>query len=144
MSPANDHGANPMRWNCEKQGCFNVHKRPKIELLADCLPGKIAFSDVDGITEIKGNLLALEWKSHQKIPRGQRLLFERWTANGPTTVLLILGDARDMTVDEVACVARGIIEPWREMNFDGLRRLIKDWGEWATAHPFVRETTHNG
>lgn len=62
-----DNGYNPMQWNCERQGCFNVKKRPKIEMFADCLPRKISFSDIDGIVEINGNLLLLEWKDHQKI-----------------------------------------------------------------------------
>jgi metallo-beta-lactamase family protein len=57
-----DNGFNPMRWDCAEQGCFNHKKRPKIELFADCLPGRIAFSDIDAIAEINGNLLLLEWK----------------------------------------------------------------------------------
>ena len=130
-----DNGWNPLRWDCETQGCFNVHKRPKIELFADCLPGRIAFSDVDGITEIKGNLLVLEWKNHRRIPRGQLLLYTRWTAGGPAAVLLIVGDARNMTVEEVACVYGGVIGPWCEMDIAGLRHEIQAWSNWAVAHP---------
>jgi hypothetical protein len=50
------NGYNPMRWNCEKDGCFNVKCRPKIEQFADCFPGRIAVSDIDGIVEINGRL----------------------------------------------------------------------------------------
>ena len=132
---SNDNGHNPMRWDCETQGCFNLHKRPKIELFADCLPGRIAFTDVDGITEINGNLLVLEWKDHRRIPTGQRLLYTRWTANGPVTVLVVVGDARCMTVEEVACVYDGVIGPWCEMDVAGLRDEIREWAEWAVAHP---------
>ena len=106
---SHDSGANPLRWDCSRQGCFNLHKRPKIELFADCLPGRLAFSDVDAIAEVNGNFLVLEWKEHRRVPTGQRLLYERWTAAGPTTVLLIVGDAREMTVDEAACVHGGTI-----------------------------------
>jgi len=135
MSSTNATGANPMRWDCQRQGCFNIHKRPKIEMFADCLPGRIAFSDVDGIVEIKGNLLAMEWKEHKHIPRGQHLLYTRWTANGPATVILVVGDAKDMAVDEVAFVHKGVIGPWRDMDIEGLRQAIRDWGQWALAHP---------
>jgi len=135
MSSVNATGTNPMRWDCAKQGCFNVHKRPKIELFADCLPGRIAFSDVDGIVEIGGNLLALEWKAHRHVPRGQHLLFTRWTKHGPVTVILIIGDAQFMTVDEVAFVHRGVIEPWRDMDIETLRQIIRDWSAWALANP---------
>jgi len=84
MSP--DNGANPMRWDCRTQGCFNLKKRPKIERFADCLPGRIALTDVDGVTELCGNVLYLEWKSHQGLGDGQRILFERLTALCPATV----------------------------------------------------------
>lgn len=68
------------RWDCRTQGCFNLKKRPKIERFADCLPGRIAFTDVDGVIELCGNFLYLEWKSHQDLGGGQRILFERLTA----------------------------------------------------------------
>jgi len=132
---SHDSGANPLRWDCSRQGCFNLHKRPKIELFADCLPGRLAFSDVDAIAEVNGNLLALEWKEHRRIPTGQRVLFERWTAGGPATVLLVVGDARDMTVDELACVHGGVISAWRDADLDSLRRDIRVWADWALAHP---------
>ena len=135
MSCDNATGRNPMRWDCKKQGCFNVHKRPKIELFADCLPGRIAFSDVDGVVEICGNLLALEWKEHRRVPRGQHLLFTRWTANGPATVIMIIGDARTMTVEEIAFVHKGVIGPWQDADFEGVRQYIRDWEKWARANP---------
>ena len=34
-------GYNPMRWDCERDGCFNVLRRPKIEVFADCFPRRI-------------------------------------------------------------------------------------------------------
>jgi len=135
MSPANANGANPLRWDCERQGCFNVHKRPKIEVFADCLPGRLAFSDVDGIAEVNGHLLVLEWKEHRHIPRGQHLLYARWTANGPATVILIVGDARQMTVEETACIYQGRIGPWHSTDLAGLRQDIRAWADWALAHP---------
>jgi len=135
---SHDSGANPLRWDCARQGCFNLHKRPKIELFADCLPGRLAFSDVDAIAEVNGNFLVLEWKEHRRVPTGQRLLYERWTAAGPTTVLLIVGDAREMTVDEVACVHGGTIGPWRDTDLAGLRRDVRAWADWSLAHPAVR------
>ena len=90
MTPNN--GANPLRWDCKRQGCFNAVKRPKIEMFAECLPGRGSFGDVDAIAELAGNLLILEWKSHPNIPTGQRILHEQWTANGPATVFVIVGN----------------------------------------------------
>ena len=55
-----ENGYNPLRWDCQKQGCFNKKKRPKIEEFAECLPGKISFGDIDGI----GALLLGKPKGH--------------------------------------------------------------------------------
>jgi hypothetical protein len=126
---------NPMHWDCDRQGCFNVHRRPKIEVFAECLPGRIAFSDVDGIVEINGNLLVLEWKNGRYVPRGQALLYSRWTANSPTVAILVVGDAQHMTVDEVAYVAGGKIGEWQTTDLAGLKALIADWSTWALSHP---------
>ena len=138
MSQPEANGANPMRWDCKTQGCFNIHKRPKIELFADCLPGRIAFSDVDALVEISGNLLVLEWKENRFVPTGQRLLYTRWTSSGPAAVLLVVGDAKEMTVDEVACVHEGVIGPWQQMDMERLREEIRAWANWARANPIVK------
>ncbi len=132
-----DNGRNPLRWDCRTQGCFNLKKRPKIERLADCLPGRIAFTDVDAMTEICGNLLLLEWKGHQALGTGQRLLFERMTALSPATVLIVEGDAETMTVSSVRTVWRGRMSPPETADLTGLRRAIQAWSAWALAHPAV-------
>ena len=129
-----DHGANPMRWDCAKQGCFNRVKRPKIEIFADCLPGRIAFSDVDAIVEINGNLLLLEWKDHQEISRGQRILFERMTRLCPATVLIVEGDAETMEVVSIRTVWKGNIEKPAPANVELLRWYIRDWADYALAN----------
>jgi len=83
-----------MRWDCEKQGCFNLKKRPKIELFADCFPGAISFGDVDGRVEYKGRFLELEWKPETIDWRvrpnyGQGLALKRRTIHGDTVVVLV-------------------------------------------------------
>ena len=60
---SNDNGYNPMQWNCKTQGCFNLKKRPKIEVFSACLPGKMAFSNIGAATERNGNLLIIQWNS---------------------------------------------------------------------------------
>ena len=136
MSPGN--GYNPMQWDCRRQGCFNLKKRPKIEMFADCLPGKIAFTDVDGLVEIKGNLLLLEWKDHQALHAGQRILFERMTLLCPTTVLIVEGDAEQMTVSSIRTAWEGRIGPPVQADLDSLRRDIREWADWAFGNPVVR------
>jgi len=130
-----DNGYNPMRWNCERQGCFNLKKRPKIEMFANCLPGRIAFTDVDALTEICGNLLFLEWKDHQEISLGQRILFERITKLCPAAVIIVEGDAQYMTVNSISTVWDGVIGPHKEADLDDLRSQIRTWADWALVNP---------
>ena len=131
------NGYNPMRWDCQTQGCFNKKKRPKIEEFADCLPGKIAFGDVDGIVEIKGNFLFLEFKEHSNIPKGQQILYRRLTRLAPAIVLVIEADVETMDVFGVSYVASGRIEPQVLMNLQGLKDLIKSWSDWALKNPAI-------
>ena len=124
-------GYNPMQWNCETQGCFNLKKRPKIEIFAECFPGRIAMTDVDGEVEIGGNILQIEWKSHTHIPRGQQIKFERATKTCHLTVFVVKGDAETMEVDGFNIVSGGIIGPWFDADLEALKATIKDWAHWA-------------
>jgi hypothetical protein len=133
-----ENGYNPMHWNCEKQGCFNKKKRPKIEMFADCLPGRIAFSDIDAAVEVEGNFLILEFKEHDNIPKGQRIFFNRLTRLVPATVLVINADVETMDIHGVSYVADGRIEPQIEMDLQGLKDTIKSWSDWALKHPATK------
>ena len=132
-----NNGYNPMRWDCQTQGCFNKKKRPKIEMFADCLPGKIAFGDIDGIVEIRGNFLFLEFKEHSNIPKGQQILYRRLTRLAPAIVLVIEADVETMDVLAVSYVSGGRIEPQVLMNLQGLKDVIKSWSDWALKNPAI-------
>ena len=124
-----------MHWDCTRQGCFNRKKRLKFSVFKDCLPGNISLTDVDGLVEIQGNLLLLEWKDHQRIGVGQRILFQRLTTLCPATVLIVEGDAEDMSVDAVATAWDGRIGPFQTANLDSLRETVRQWSAWALVHP---------
>lgn len=135
---SHDDGRNPMRWECSRQGCFNRVKRPKIEWFADCLPGRIAFSDIDAITEVCGNLLILEFKEHKGLSTGQRVLFERVTRMCPATVLIVEADAQSMTVQSISVVSKGVISPPEPADLNDLRNRIQGWTEMALVHSPLR------
>ena len=122
------NGHNPLRWDCEKQGCFNKKCRPKIEQFAECLPGRIAFSDVDGIVEINGNFLLLEWKSFLgDIPDGQRIMYEQMTQNDNFTVVIIAGNAETMEIQSVKVVHKGCAGKWQVCTLKELKDKIRAW-----------------
>jgi hypothetical protein len=71
---------NPLRWVCDTDGCFNIKCRVKIQLFADFFPRNIAMGDVDGIVELEGNFLMLEWRDADYkpfIPEGQAIMYKK-------------------------------------------------------------------
>lgn len=142
MTAAN--GYNPLRWDCERQGCFNLKRRPKIEMFAECFPRRISFGDVDGIVEVGGNALLLEWKSEEReLPTGQRLLYQRLTRYGPVSVMIVIGDAESMLIDATALFADGVRHPaqgFEPADLHLIRHRLTAWGLWAARHPaMIRE-----
>ena len=129
------HSSIVMNWDCRRQGCFNRKKRLKFGVFKDCLPGNISFTDVDGLVEIKGNLLLLEWKDHQTLSTGQRILFRRLTLFCPATVLIVEGDAESMEVSSIRFAWQGQIGQPDQADLDHLRGHIKDWADWAFDNP---------
>lgn len=129
------NGYNPMRWDCEKNGCYNQKLRPKIELFSDCFPGKINFGDVDGIVEINGKALMLEWKSNgAELGIGQRIMYERLTKTGMITVLVVAGDPQTMKCDSYSIFWHGTQTKVIPGNLEQIKGVIRSW---------VSRTKHN-
>ena len=123
-----DNGFNPLRWDCEKQGCFNKKCRPKIEVFSDCFPGRINFGDVDGIVEINGKGLLLEWKCFSlNIPTGQKIMYQRLTKSGLLSVIVVFGNAETMEVRKYCWFKKGVQSDWLDANLDEIKIQIKQW-----------------
>ena len=126
------NGYNPMRWDCSTQGCFNKKCRPKIEVFAECFPRNINFSDIDGIVEINGNFLLLEWKSYAgNIPTGQKIMFSRMTQDNRFTVFIICGDAETMSITDLSVIWGGKQQPWARCTLEQLKERMTKWAFWA-------------
>lgn len=131
-------GFNKMRYDCEKSGCFNLKKRPKIEMFADCFPGRISLGDVDGIVEIAGNGLMLEWKpARSEIKQGQAIMYKRFTRSGMLRVLCVVGDAELMTITAHKWFQGGNEKAWQESSFEIVHNLIERWAGWAQKNPRI-------
>ena len=122
-----------MRWNCKTDGCFNDAHRLRLGEFDECFPGKIGFTDVDGIVEVNGRFLWMEWKRNgTALPTGQRIMFERLTgASDDHKVIVVHGDPSTMTVQAIRIIANGLIHATCEMGFEGLCRWVHSWCEWA-------------
>ena len=126
---------NPMRWDCEARGCFNLLKRPKIEVFAECFPRGINFGDVDGIVEIGGRFLLLEFKPAPiDFSRGQRLLYERITSspNGAIQVLGLAGDAETMEITHLCRFRRGAFRAWATGDLNDAKAYVIEWSKRAS------------
>ena len=129
------NGYNPMRWDCKLQGCFNIVKRPKIELFAECFPGRINFGDCDAIVEINGRVLIQEWKQYPiSLSTGQSLMFERISVGKHISVQCIAGDASNMTISHRAWYIDGVWYPWESCTIDDVKAEIRDWVKFAQSN----------
>jgi hypothetical protein len=126
-------GFNPMRWDCDTQGCFNEKCRPKIEVFAECFPRNINFGDVDGSVELEGYELKLEWKNagHLNIPGGQRIAFTKLSQDKTQTIICVSGDPKTMVVEKMSVFFGGKQEPWHDATLDDVKQRIKGWCKWV-------------
>jgi len=125
-------GFNPLRWDCDKYGCFNIKRRPKIEVFSDCFPGRINFGDVDGIVEINGKGLMLEWKSDcKKLPLGQQIMYERLTDTQKITVIVVIGDPETMVCREAFVFFGGKETDRSSVDLEGVKLIMLRWVKWA-------------
>jgi len=127
------NGYNPMRWNCNERGCFNIKRRPKIEHFSQYLPGRIGFGDVDAVVEVNWRFLYLEWKGDdsQHLPTGQRILFERLTNDTRFCVLVVSGDAETMEISARSHFWLGRQSPWVKASLEDVGQFISRWASWA-------------
>ena len=129
-------GFNPLRWDCSSKGCYNSTVRPRIEHFAQCFPRKIAMTDVDGMVEIGGNFLMLEWKQPPgTLGRGQEIMFEKLTKAGmPFRVYVVTGHSQTMEIEDFAIYENSTVQRFIDVDFNDLLASIKGWADWAEAN----------
>lgn len=129
-----------LRYDCTHNGCFNVVKRPKIEVFDDCFPGRIALGDVDGIVEINGALCLLEWKPPGHAGNdGQTIMHKRFAMNFGYVVFVARGDAKTMALADYRVVWNGKAGPFVRADINELKTRIKGWATWARTSPLVAQ-----
>jgi hypothetical protein len=131
-----NNGFNPMRWVCSERGCYNTKHRPKIEIFAECLPGRIALTDIDATVEVNGHFLFLEFKSPtiRELPTGQRIYFERLTAlSDKIVVVVVFADAENMACRAIRTIHAGKTSEIEICSIDGLKERLRKWANKAVA-----------
>jgi len=128
---------NPLLWSCPQSGCYNDLARPKIEVFADCFPGKICMSDIDGTVVINGYTFILEWKRYPvKISKGQSIMYTNWTRipGRLFTVLCVAGSARTMQVTHAMHYTGGQCV-WQPRDLSWCKEFVRRWCAWAFEQP---------
>lgn len=121
-----------MRWDCDRDGCFNIKRRPKIEVFSVCFPNKINFGDVDGLVEINGYFCLLEWKgAGGSIKAGQRYSYEAFTKTRGNIVYVVDGNAETMEIEQYSIFYNGKQHPPKTCNLETLKSSITKWAQWA-------------
>lgn len=127
------NGFNPLRHDCGSQGCFNLTRRPKIELFADCFPGKIAMADIDGIVEINGRFLFLEWKTPDaQLSTGGRITVANLSKIPGSIVLVVWGDAQTMVVENAEIWLGGRRVTPSCNGISDVKKWMANWAEIST------------
>lgn len=137
--------AKEMNWQCKIDGCFNIKKRLKFKSLVESTPKLTGISDIDGIIELNGNALMLEWKGYEGnylpnnsiIPVAQRIMFTRITRGRMISAICVAGDAEDMSVKAMCVVRDGVFKKWRWSSIEDLNRSISEWVRWSELNPRV-------
>lgn len=129
-------GFNPMTWDCNKGGvglnCFNVKRRPKIEVFSDCFPRRINFGDVDGLVELNGYFCLLEWKGEGgSVRTGQRISYEAFTRHNGNVVFVVNGNPETMVVQSYQMFWQGKESNTHSSTMDQLKSRIKKWVEYV-------------
>ena len=122
---------NPFNWDCDKNGCFNEKKRLQLDVFGECFPDNIQMGDVDGIVEISGQVLLLEWKEHEPISTGQRIMYQRMTASPACHVIVVIGNPETMVVEKYTYFRDGAMAEWFPGNLEDLKGFIRSWVKFA-------------
>lgn len=129
---------NPIHHNCETGGCWNKQYRPNIEYFYHALPRKLTMSDIDGVAEVNGSFLFLEWKSHLgPLPTGQRILAERLTNLSQKIHYVVIQHepGNPMAIENVMVVHRGRFGGWQPSTILDLNDRIAAWAKRVDIRP---------
>tara|TARA_A100000171_G_scaffold5149_1_gene4267 strand:- start:4502 stop:4915 length:414 start_codon:yes stop_codon:yes gene_type:complete len=126
-------GHNPIRWLCKQNGCYLTKCHPKIEEFAGCFPGKTAMSDIDGVIEINGYFMFMEWKGDGgRLHLGQEILLQQLTRVSDKIVAYVLyGNSVTMEVQMMTRIYGGRSETYR-VSLEQVKDLFRKWTRMAT------------
>lgn len=129
----NGQERSPLDWECDKaEHCYNMLSRSRLKAFDVCFAAtgrKIRIGDGDGLVEVRGHILLLEWVSiNRKVNDAQIELFKRFTVNsGKQAVIIIESDGARMPVRRFRIINKGKVGEWREASIHEAREWVSAW-----------------
>lgn len=102
-------------------------------MFADCFPGSIRFTDLDGVVERHGKFALLEWKSLEaprKLPQGQHTMFKR-LASQDWYVIVVWGDTKTKVIKGYAEYWDGRKGRFVSANKYEAKTRLRKWAQWV-------------
>jgi len=117
-----------IRHNCETHGCYIKTSTPDWGFLDSAFSNKIRVGDIDGIVEVKGRVLILEWKTTDTpIPKGQEIMFKNITSGEKITVIVIWGDPKETIPTDYQLFWNGIRIEKKPANAEIIKDFCRKW-----------------
>ncbi len=116
-------------WDCEKHGCYKQKCIPDWGFLQGVFPRGCRPTDIDGVVELDGRFLFLEWKhTGGSLQKAQRRLFQRLTLLSPDILVVILyGDTEALTIGHFQTIYGGKCSDMEECTTDAIIERIRTW-----------------
>ena len=120
-------------WDCTQRGCHARRGLVDWKPLNNVLPGKLAFSDIDGVCQRRDSILLVEWKlPHDSLRVAQKILLEAFSKNHPRQLgLVVYGEVTGPSVDAIQWVYRGRTRAKQDCTLEGLVDIVRRWYAWA-------------
>jgi len=120
-----------LRFRCkppDAEKCYLRDCLPAWEMFNICFPRGIRIGDLDGIVEMNGLFLIMEWKrSNPEIPKGQLLTFKALARTGLFTIVIMYG--QPMT-DLQVFGRKGEIKKRPANSLDAVA-VVSKWAKYA-------------
>ena len=121
-----------IRHDCTKQGCYKETCLPDWGIFDGCFNEKserIRIGDLDGVVEVDGSILFLEWKRFEnRLSYGQERLFRSLTENSAKQkVLIVYGDLNCRDGLKYQIISGGKFGGFIPCDVEILREMLGIW-----------------
>lgn len=130
-APANTN----IKWDCPTDGCYR-DQLPDWSPLNDCFPrAGIRVTDIDGMVEVGGHFLFIEWKPPKvPVPDGQMRALTRLSTLPRITVLIVWG-ITTLEPEQWQILSKGQVSDPHPVDFITWHSWINAWATVADDEP---------